>query len=134
MTKSAGLNEVIRETVKLWRNHHLSYDQSRYVTLCVRRALDLQKPKARRRTVARLDRFAVERLIEAAYRRGNRYGLMVKTLSPTRARGWESGFVNIKVADLHLDLEPPQVYLAVAKGGSDGYLSSRPSPRSCAPT
>lgn len=86
MTKSAGLNEVIRETVKLWCKHHLSHDQSRYVILRVRRALDPEKPKARRRTVARLDRFAVERLIEAACRRGDRYGLMVKTLSYTGAR------------------------------------------------
>ncbi len=125
MTKTAGLNEVIRETTKLWRKHHLSYDQSRYVIERVRRELELKKPKERRRTVARLDRFEVERLIEAAYRKGSRYGLMVKMLFYTGAR--VSEFVNIKAADLHLDLEPPQIYIAVAKGGSDGYVPILPS-------
>lgn len=31
------------------------------------------------------------------------------------------------MADLHLDLEQPQVYLAVAKGGSDGYMPILPA-------
>jgi integrase/recombinase XerD len=91
----------------------------------VRRELELSRPKERRRTVARLDRFEVERLIEAAYRKGSRYGLMVKTLFYTGAR--VSEFVNIKAPDLYLDLEPPQVYLAVAKGGSDGYVPILPT-------
>ena len=36
-------------------------------------------------------------------------------------------FVNIKVADLHLNLEPPQIYIAVAKGNSDGYVPILPT-------
>jgi integrase/recombinase XerD len=67
----------------------------------------------------------VGRLIEAAYRKGSRYGLMVKTLFYTGAR--VSEFINIQVVDLRLDLEPPQVYLAVAKGGSDGYVPILPA-------
>ena len=125
MTKSKGLSEVVRETTKLWRKHHLSYDQSRYVIERVRRELELEKPKERRRTVARLDRSEVEKLIEAAYRKGSRYGLMVKTLFYTGARVGE--FVNLKVADLHLGLEPPQIYIAVAKGGSDGFVPILPT-------
>lgn len=125
MTKSVGLNEVIRETTKLWCKHHLSYDQSRYVVERVRRELGLKRPKARRRTVARLDRHEIERLIEAAYHRGSRYGLMVKTLFYTGAR--VSEFAHIKMADLHLDLKPPQIYLGVAKGGSDGYVPILPT-------
>lgn len=120
-----GLTEVIRETTRLWRKHHLSYDQSRYVIERVRHQLELEKPKERRRTVARLDRFEVERLIGAAYRKGSRYGLMVKTLFYTGTR--VSEFVNLKLADLHLDLEPPQIYIAVAKGGSDGYVPVLPT-------
>jgi integrase/recombinase XerD len=50
-----GLTEVLRETTKLWRKHHLSYDQSRYVVAQVRRALQLSAPRERRRTVERLD-------------------------------------------------------------------------------
>ena len=38
-----------------------------------------------------------------------------------------SELVNIKVEDLRLDLEPPQIYLAVAKGGSDGYVPILPN-------
>jgi integrase/recombinase XerD len=99
------MTEVLRATTKLWRKHHLSYDQSRYVVAQVRRALKLSAPRERRRTVERLDKQEVGRLIEAAYRKGSRYGLMVKTLFYTGAR--VSEFVNIRVVDLRLDLEPP---------------------------
>ena len=57
------MTEVLRETTKLWRKHHLSYDQSRYVVAQVRQALQLAAPRERRRTVARLDKHEVERLI-----------------------------------------------------------------------
>jgi integrase/recombinase XerD len=120
-----GLTEVLRETTKLRRKHHLSYDQSRDVVAQVRRALQLSAPRERRRTVERLDKQEVGRLIEAAYRQGSRYGLRVKTLLYTGAR--VSEFINIRVVDLRLDLEPPQVYLAVAKGGSDGYVPILPA-------
>ncbi|WP_219722068.1 tyrosine-type recombinase/integrase [Deinococcus planocerae] len=73
----------------------------------------------------RLDREEIERLIEAAYRRTSGYGLMVKTLFYTGAR--VSEFVNIRVTDLHLALDPPQVYIAHAKGGSDGYVPILPA-------
>jgi len=119
------LTEVLRETTKLWRKHHLSYDQSRYIVAQVRRALQLSAPRERRRTVARLDKYEVERLIEAAYRKGSRYGLMIKTLFYTGAR--VSEFINIQVVDLRLDLDPPQIYLALAKGGSDGYVPILPT-------
>jgi len=125
-TKSAGdLSELIRETTKLWRKYHLSYDQSKYVIERVRRELQLQAPKERRRTVARLDRREVERLIEAAYRRSSRYGLLVKTLFYSGAR--VSEFIHICVQDLQLALEPPQIYIAHAKSGSDGYVPILPT-------
>ncbi|WP_194165383.1 hypothetical protein [Deinococcus terrestris] len=91
------------ETVKLWRKHHLTYDQTKHVVEDARRALGLAAPKERRRTVDRLDREEIERLIEAAYRRASGYGLMVKTLFYTGAR--VSEFVNIRVTDLHLALD-----------------------------
>ena len=99
-----SLKSVVLETVKLWKKHHLSYDQSKHVVEQVRRELKLSAPRARRRTVERLDRFEVERLIGAAYRRSSTYGLLVKTLFYTGAR--VSELVNIKVEDLRLDLEP----------------------------
>lgn len=121
---SKGSSLAEPRTTKLWRKYHLSYDQTRYVTEQVRHELKLSRPKQRRRTIARLDKYEVERLIEAAYRRGSRYGLMVKMLFYIDARVGE--FVNIKVNDLHLELEPPQVYLAVAKGQSDGFVPILP--------
>src|SRR2546430_12638575 len=38
-TKSIPLDTVITETLKLWRRHHLTYDQTRYVAKAVRQAL-----------------------------------------------------------------------------------------------
>jgi integrase/recombinase XerD len=110
----ADLAEVIRETTRLWRKHHLSYDQTKYVVERVRRQLGLAPPATRPRTVERLDRAEVEQLIAAAYRDGSRRGLMIKTLFLTGAR--VSEFVHIRVEDLHLDDDPPRVHLAHAKG------------------
>jgi len=116
---------VAQETTKLWRKHHLTYDQTKQVVAQVRHALQLSTPCMRRRTVARLDRTEVAALIDAAYRRSSRHGLMVKTLFYTGAR--VSEFVHIRVLDLHLSLDPPQIYLAHAKGGSDGYVPILPT-------
>ncbi|MBL8238647.1 MAG: tyrosine-type recombinase/integrase [Bryobacterales bacterium] len=120
-----SLREVARETAKLWRKHHLSYDQSKHVVEQTRRELGLEAPRERRRTVERFDRIEVERLIEAAYVHSSRYGFMVKILFYTGAR--VSEFVNLRVKDLHLALDPPQVYIAIAKGGSDGYVPILPA-------
>lgn len=51
----AGLAEVARATSRLWRKHHLSYDQTNYVVERARRALGVEAPRTRRRTVQRLD-------------------------------------------------------------------------------
>ena len=55
---------MIRETSRLWRKHHLGYDQTKYVVEQVRRRLGLHAPTVRPRTVERLDRTEVERLID----------------------------------------------------------------------
>jgi hypothetical protein len=53
--KSAqGLSSVITATKKLWRQYHLTYDQTHYVAKEVRRALGIERPKTRKRAVARL--------------------------------------------------------------------------------
>jgi integrase/recombinase XerD len=114
-----------RETAKLWRKYHLTYDQTKHVVEQVRKELRLEAPQERRRTVDRLDRHEVERLIEHAYRHSASYGLMVKTLFYTGAR--VSEFVHLRVSDLHLALDPPQIYIAHAKGGSDGYVPILPA-------
>jgi integrase/recombinase XerD len=112
--KPNSLRESARQTVRLWRKHHLTYDQTKHVVEHVRRELQIEAPKQRRRTLERLDRAEVERLIEAAYSRSSRYGFMIKMLFYTGAR--VSEFVQFRVEDLHLMLERPQVYIAYAKG------------------
>jgi integrase/recombinase XerD len=123
--EAKSLQAVIQDTTKLWRKHHLTYDQTKHIVEQVRHDLQLSAPVGRRRTVDRLDQLEVARLIEAAYARSSRHGLLVKTLFYTGAR--VSEFVHIQVADLFLSLDPPQIYLAHAKGGSDGYVPILPA-------
>jgi len=122
---TGSLAAVIRETARLWRKHDLGYDQTKYVIEHVRRELALTPPTGRRRTVERLDRPEIERLIQAAYRLRSRHGLMIKTLFLTGAR--VSEFVQVRVEDLHLDADPPQVHLLHAKGGASRYVPILPS-------
>jgi integrase/recombinase XerD len=115
-----ALAGVIRAMVRLWRRHHLDYDQTKYVVEQVRRHLALTPPRTRRRTVDRLDRQEIERLIHAGYRADSRHGLMIKTLFLTGCRVAE--FVHIKVEDLHLDADPPQIHVVQAKRGASRYV------------
>ena len=48
---SKDLKELIETTAKLWRKHHLTYDQARYVSKEVRKALEIKRVKARKRGV-----------------------------------------------------------------------------------
>ncbi len=82
-----GLAEIVSETVRLWRKHHLGYDQTKYVVEQARRRLKLQPMGTRRRAVSRLDKSEVERLIRNAYQSHSKYGLMIKTLFLSGARG-----------------------------------------------
>jgi integrase/recombinase XerD len=109
-----SLLEVVSHTVKLWRKYHLTYDQTKHVIEQARRALSLEVPRERRRTVERLDRAEVERLIETAYGHSSRRGFLVKMLFYTGAR--VSELVRIRIEDLHLALEPPQIYIAQRQG------------------
>jgi integrase/recombinase XerD len=119
------LAAVVRQTTRLWRKHHLDHDQTKYVVEQVRRRLGLAAPATRCRTVERLDRAEVERLIAAAYRDGSQRGLMIKTLFLTGAR--VSEFVHIRVEDLRLDDEPPRIHLTHAKGQANRYVPILPA-------
>lgn len=121
----SGLAEVVRQTSLLWRKHHLDYDQTKYVVERVRRRLGLAAPATRPRTVERLDRSEVERLITSAYRDSSLRGLMIKTLFLTGAR--VSEFVHIRVEDLHLDDDPPRIHLTHAKGQANRHVPILPA-------
>jgi integrase/recombinase XerD len=118
----AGLKSLIAATTKLWRAHHLTYDQARYVAKEVRRALTLERPKQRKRVVARLSRDEERRLISYAYRMKGARGLLIKTLFQTGAR--VSEFVNIKVNEFFFDEQV--ILISKAKGGKSRYVPILP--------
>ena len=120
-----GLTAVIRETSRLWRRHHLSYDQTKYIVEQVRHQLHVDAPTRRRRTVQRLERREVERLVSTAYQDHSQEGLLIKTLFLTGAR--VSEFVHIRVEDLFLDDDPPQIHITHAKGNADRYVPVLPA-------
>lgn len=119
------LAEVVIQTVRLWRKAHLDYDQTKYVVEQVRRRLRLDPPRTRHRSVERLDRAEVERLISSSYQQHSKYGLMIKTLFYSGARVDE--FVHLRVEDVHFESEPPQVHLTHAKGQVSRYVPILPS-------
>jgi integrase/recombinase XerD len=120
-----SLDEVIRDTFRLWRKYHLGYDQTKYVVERVRRRLTQQPPHTRNRTVARLEQSEVQRLIQTTYRSRSKYGLMIKTLFQTGTRVDE--FVHIRVEDLLLDDDPPQIHIVHVKRGADRYVPILPA-------
>ena len=86
-----SLDLVIQQTLRLWRKHHLGYDQTKYVVERFRPAAALEPSHTRKRTVSRLDRSEVERFVQITYRSQSKYGLddqdlMIKTLFQTGAR------------------------------------------------
>ena len=122
-TKSdTDLKSVITATQKLWRQHHLTYDQARYVAKEVRRALLIERPKTRQQVVSRLSQDEERRLIAHAYRMKGVRGLLIKVLFQTGAR--VSEFVNIKVEELFFDEQ--MILISKAKGGKSRYIPILP--------
>jgi len=117
-----SLRSVINATKKLWRQYHLTYDQTRYVSKEVRRALAIERTKIRQRVIARLSRDEEARLITHAYRMKGERGLLIKTLCQTGAR--VSEFVNMKTEDVFF--EEQMILIAKAKGGKSRYVPILP--------
>ena len=115
-----SLRSVINATKKLWRP--LTYDQTRYVAKEVRQALAVERPKTRKRVVARLSREEETRLITHAYRMQGERGLLIKTVFQTGAR--VSEFVNLKTEDVFF--EEQMILIAKAKGGKSRYVPILP--------
>ena len=121
-TQSAPLDRVITDTLKLWRKHHLTYDQTRYVAKAVRQALTIARPSTRPRVIVRLSRAEEERLIGQAYRMPGVRGLLIKTLFQTGAR--VSEFVHLQVPDVYFDEQ--MLLITQAKGGKQRYVPLLP--------
>jgi integrase/recombinase XerD len=118
-TKSSPrLFPVIAATKKLWRQYHLTYDQTHYVAKAVRHALVIERPKSRKRVVARLSREEERQLMAHAYRVQGTRGLLIKTLFQTGAR--VSEFVNIKANEVFF--EEQKILISKAKGGKSRYV------------
>jgi integrase/recombinase XerD len=116
------LQAVIKATEKLWRRHHLTYDQTRYVAKEVRRALEMERPQSRVRLIERLSREEERRLIDTAYRLPGTRGLLIKTLFQTGAR--VSEFVHIQVEDVFF--EEQMIRIRQGKGGKQRYVPILP--------
>jgi integrase/recombinase XerD len=119
---SPDLRSVIVATKKLWRQYHLTYDQTHYVAKTVRRALAIERPKTRTRVVARLSREEERQLIAHAYRVQGTRGLLIKTLLQTGAR--VSEFVNVKTNEVFF--EEQMILISKAKGGKSRYVPILP--------
>ena len=119
---SPSLVPVIAATTKLWRQYHLTYDQTHYVAKEVRRALAIERPRTRTRVVARFSREEERRLIAHAYRRQGTRGLLIKTLFQTGAR--VSEFVHLQVPDVYF--EEQMLLITQAKGGKQRYVPLLP--------
>jgi integrase/recombinase XerD len=88
----------------------------------VRRALAIERPKTRKRVVARLSREEERQLIAHAYRVQGTRGLLIKTLFQTGAR--VSEFVNIKADEVFF--EEQMLLISKAKGGKSRYVPILP--------
>jgi integrase/recombinase XerD len=119
---SPSLLPVIDATKKLWRQYHLTYDQTHYVAKAVRHALAIERPKIRKRVVTRLSREEERKLIAHAYRVQGTRGLLIKTLFQTGAR--VSEFVNIKADEVFF--EEQMILISKAKGGKSRYVPILP--------
>jgi integrase/recombinase XerD len=113
-----SLKALISATTKLWRKHHLTYDQARYVSKEARKALGIERVKTRKRVVERLSRDEEWRLIQHAYRDRGDHGLLIKTLFQTGAR--VSEFANIKVE--HFFFDELMILIEKGKGGKSRYV------------
>jgi integrase/recombinase XerD len=113
---------LISATTKLWRKHHLTYDQARYVSKEVRRVLGIKRVKTRKRIVERLSRDEERRLIQHAYRERGEHGLLIKTLFQSGAR--VSEFANIKVE--HFFFDELMILIDKGKGGKSRYVPILP--------
>lgn len=100
-SKRTPVSAVIRETTRLWRQAHLTYDQAIQVSKHVRARLELERPAKRPTAVERLSRDEERKLIARAYRARGARGLLVKTLLFSGAR--VSEFVGLKVSDFYFE-------------------------------
>ncbi len=107
------LQLVIKQFEIIARKNHLDYGQLKYIFTSVRKRLELDPTKKRRKPIELLTAVELDKLISSAYIRKPVKGLMVRTLLLTGARVNE--FVNLKAADFNF--EECEIFIRIAKGG-----------------
>jgi integrase/recombinase XerD len=113
---------VVRQTERLWRRFHLTYDQAIQVAKHVRARLSLERPAKRPIVVDRLSHEEERKLIAHAYRAAVPRGLLVKTLLLSGAR--VSEFVALRVEDFFF--EECMLRIRKAKGGKERVVPILP--------
>ncbi len=116
------IQQLITKTAKLWRQYHLTYDQTIYIGKQVRKELDIKQPKKRKNVIQRLSKDEEQKLIKQAYQEKSSYGLLLKTLFLTGAR--VSEFVSIKAEDFYFD--ELMILIQKGKGGKSRYVPILP--------
>lgn len=110
------LDSVVREVARLYRRHHLTADEARYVHKRVRRLLGFRgRPPRARRLPEVLTPDELERIFAQAYQERGVYGLIVRGLFETGLR--VSELVAVQVTDV--DLLERTIRVREGKGGKD---------------
>lgn len=95
-----NLQQPIKEIARIFRKHHLTYDQSRHVFRHARQIAELKPPKNRKKgTVTRLSKDELERFLVESYKQSPTTGLMMQTLYETATR--VSEFVTLQPDDIY---------------------------------
>ena len=121
-TEDLKLQAVIKSTVRLWRKHHLTYDQAGYVSKQVRQELGIKRPKTRKNVIKCLSLEEEKQLIKQAYQTNSSYGLLIKTLFLTGMR--VSEFVSVRVEDFYF--EEQMILIQKGKGNKSRYVPILP--------
>jgi len=110
--KNQPLKTAINEIVKIFKKHHLDYDQVHYVTKMAKSELSIKREKKNNKPIERLSKDEQISLIKFAYNEPGYTGLLIKTLFFTGAR--VSEFVELQVKDLYFGEE--LIIIRKAKG------------------
>lgn len=116
--EEAKFKNSIRGIVKILRAGHFDYNETKYIIKEARQSLALKAPKNKKGIREHLSKEEAERIINCAYEKKGKYGLLVKTLLFTGTRVDE--FVNIKVSNVYIS--DNKIFLEKPKGDKPRYV------------
>ena len=116
--EEAKFKDSIRGITKILRSGHFDYNETKYIIKEARKKLDLKASKNKKGVREHLSKEEAEKIINCAYERKGKYGLLVKTLLFTGCRVDE--FVNIKVSNVYIS--DNKIFLEKPKGDKPRYV------------